>query len=62
MQCFSCLELNRSFKYICIDEGIPVDLERGKNYNNSYFLVLYGIYYTGEWKKGRPHGIGSAVF
>lgn len=41
-----------------VDESI----DRGKKIQNSYFIKQYEIYYTGEWKKGRPHGLGDVVF
>jgi hypothetical protein len=41
---------------------IPEDLERGKRFENSYFIPAYKVYYTGEWKLGRPHGVGEVVF
>ncbi len=37
-------------------------MDRGKKFQNAYFLLPYSVYYTGEWKKGRPHGVGDIVF
>jgi hypothetical protein len=37
-------------------------VERGKKFQNAYFLKQYEVYYTGEWKNGKPHGMGDIVF
>lgn len=35
------------------------DVERGTQIDNSYLIHAFNVYYTGEWKKGVPQGVGE---
>lgn len=59
---FSPKSPNKVLANIHLSTEFDSDLERGKKIGNSYFIIPYSVYYNGEWKGGRPHGVGDVVF
>ena len=44
----------------CLD--VPEDYVRGRKFTDAFFLIPYSVYYIGEWKAGKPQGLGEVVF